>query len=141
MKKNIFVTLFILTLIGLIDSLYLYYTKITSTPIACFQGTTGCEVVNSSRYASIYGIPNGLIGLIGYTAILVLLIFPKVYPNSLSKIRYLIFGFSLIGFLYSIYLIFVSIFILKAECPFCILSAIVMTSIFIISIFELQESN
>jgi uncharacterized membrane protein len=35
----------------------------------------------------------------------------------------------------------VSIFILKAECPFCILSAIMMTSIFIISIFELKDIN
>jgi len=131
----------VLTLIGLIDSIYLYFIKITSTPIACFQGSTGCEVVNSSRYASIYGIPNGLIGLIGYTAILVLIIISKVNPSLLSKIRYLLFGFSLIGFLFSIYLIFVSIFILKAECPFCILSAIVMTSIFIISIFELKEST
>ena len=131
----------VLTLIGLIDSIYLYFIKITSTPIACFQGSTGCEVVNSSRYASIYGIPNGLIGLIGYTAILVLIIISKVNPSLLSKIRYLLFGFSLIGFLFSIYLIFVSLFILKAECPFCILSAIVMTSIFIISIFELKEST
>lgn len=141
MKKNIFISLLILSTIGLLDSLYLYYIRITSTPIVCFQGSTGCQVVNSSRYATIYGIPNGLIGFLGYTAILILLIILKIKPGSLTNIRYLLFGFSFVGFLYSFFLTFVSIFILKAECPFCILSAIMMTSIFIISIFELKDIN
>jgi uncharacterized membrane protein len=139
LKRSTYITLLILSIVGLLDSLYLYYTKITSTPIACYQGSTGCEVVNSSRYATIYGIPNGLIGFLGYSAIIILLIIVKIKPESMTNIRYLLFGFSFVGFLYSFFLTFVSIFILKAECPFCILSAIMMTSIFIISIFELKK--
>jgi uncharacterized membrane protein len=125
--------------VGLIDSLYLYYGKLTSTPIACFQGSTGCDVVSNSRYASLYGIPNGLIGAIGYTVILGLLLVGKIWPESLNPVRYLLFGSSLVGILYSIYLTSISIFVLKAECPFCILSAIMMTAIFVISIIELKN--
>jgi uncharacterized membrane protein len=114
--------------------------KITANPIACFQGSTGCETVANSRFSSIYGIPNGLVGMLGYGVILVILVLILIRPELTDKLRYLLFGFSLIGFLYSIYLTSISFFILKAECPFCILSAIMMSVIFIISIFELRKT-
>ncbi len=77
--------------------------------------------------------------MLGYGAILIILILILARPELTNKLRYLLFGFSLIGFLYSIYLTSISFLILKAECPFCILSAIMMTAIFIVSIFELRK--
>ena len=139
MKKSTHFALLIFTLIGFFDSLYLYIVEVTSTPIACFQGSTDCETVANSAYSSIYGIPIGLIGMLGYGVILIVVVMIKYRPDLTDKLRYILFGLSFIGFLYSVYLTSVSFFILKAECPFCILSAIMMTAIFILSIFELRK--
>jgi uncharacterized membrane protein len=139
LKKPVYYSLLALAVVGFLDSLYLYYVKLTSTPVACFQGSTACETVANSKYASIYGIPNGLVGMLGYAAILCLLIVIRFRPQYINQVRYALFGLSFIGFLYSVYLTSISFFILKAECPFCILSAIMMTGIFVISIFELRN--
>jgi uncharacterized membrane protein len=139
LKNSTHISLVIFAIIGFFDSLYLYYVKLTATPIVCFQGSTGCQTVENSAYSSIYGVPNGLIGMIGYGVILIVLGMIKYRPNLTDTLRYFLFGFSLIGFLFSVYLTSISLLILKATCPFCILSAIMMTAIFIISIFELRK--
>ncbi len=139
MKKSIHMTLVILAIVGFIDSLYLYYVKLTATPIACFQGSTDCQTVENSAYSSIYGVPNGLVGMIGYGVIIIVLGMIKYRPDLTDTLRYFLFGFSLIGFLFSVYLTSISLIILKASCPFCILSAIMMTTIFIISVFKLRK--
>jgi uncharacterized membrane protein len=139
LKNSTHISLVIFAIIGFLDSLYLYYVKLTATPIVCFQGSTGCQTVENSAYSSIYGVPNGLIGMIGYGVILIVLGMIKYRPNLTDTLRYFLFGFSLIGFLFSVYLTSISLLILKATCPFCILSAIMMTAIFIISIFELRK--
>ncbi len=52
-----------------------------------------------------------------------------------------IFGISLIGVLYSAYLSYLEEFVLHAWCPYCVLSAIVITIIFIISIIRLKREG
>jgi uncharacterized membrane protein len=49
----------------------------------------------------------------------------------------LIFGITLAGTLYSVYLTYIEIAVLYAICPYCVLSAIVMVLLFIIAIIRL----
>jgi uncharacterized membrane protein len=46
----------------------------------------------------------------------------------------LLFGLSLTGFLFTLYLIFLEIALIKAYCPFCIASQATMTIIFILAV-------
>ena len=61
----------VLSLIGLVDSLYLWYTKVSKTTIICTPGSE-CDVVNASPYSSLLGIPVAAIGALGYAALLAL---------------------------------------------------------------------
>lgn len=49
----------------------------------------------------------------------------------------LFFGMALTGFLFTLWLIYVEIVLIKALCPFCLTSQISMTIIFILSIIRL----
>jgi uncharacterized membrane protein len=49
----------------------------------------------------------------------------------------LIFGMSLTGFLFTVWLIYVEVALIKALCPFCITSQIAMTIIFILAVIRL----
>jgi len=51
----------------------------------------------------------------------------------------LFFALSLIGFFFTVYLIFVEIVLIKAYCPFCITSQVAMTLIFILSVIRLVK--
>jgi len=49
----------------------------------------------------------------------------------------MIFGMALTGFLFTVWLVYVEVAILKALCPFCVTSQIAMTLIFIIAVMRL----
>lgn len=125
-----------LTIIGLLVSIYMTIYKVTNNESMCI-GSSGCSEVNSSRFSEVNGIPVAVLGVVGYAAILALLFLeqrPGLFQQNGSM---MFFGVSLLGFLFTLYLIFVEVALIKAYCPFCLTSQAVMTIIFIISIIRL----
>ncbi len=125
-----------LAIVGLLVSIYMTIYKLTSNQTMCL-GSGGCSTVNSSRYSEVAGIPVALIGTAGYGAILIALWLEKRAGFFHEQGQVLIFGMALTGFLFTIYLIYVEVALIKAYCPFCITSQVVMSLVFIISIFRL----
>lgn len=122
-----------LTIIGLLVSIYMTIYKVTSNDNMCV-GSKDCSVVNASRYSEVNGIPVAVVGAFGYAALLGILWLerkPGFFKDNGSMI---FFGISLIGFFFTLWLIYVEIALLKAYCPFCITSQISMTVIFILSV-------
>jgi uncharacterized membrane protein len=125
-----------LAILGLLVATYMTIYKLTDNDAMCI-GSGGCSVVNASRYSEVNGIPVALIGVGGYAAILAILFLerrPGFFQENGSMI---LFGISLVGFLFTLYLIFVEIVLIKAYCPFCLTSQAVMTIIFILSVTRL----
>lgn len=128
-----------LAIIGLVDALYLTWIKLTNNQAVCLPGLGDCGTVNSSRYAEIFGIPVALLGAGAYLAILGVIFLEKrnsFWENSSSLI---VFGICLAGTLYSLYLTYIEIWVLKAICPFCVVSAVAMLSLLILSIVRLAQ--
>ena len=71
-----------------------------------------CEAVNSSKYAEIGGIPLVILGLLGYLAILAFLILETRLPSWRDGLLLGVFGFTLAGTIYSVYLTYIAIFVL-----------------------------
>jgi len=133
--SRIEITLVALAIIGLLVSVYMTIYKITSNDSMCI-GSKDCSVVNQSRYAEIYGIPVAVFGILGYTAILAVLLLERNPGFFKQNGTMLLFGLSLTGFLFTLYLVFLEIAIIKAYCPFCITSQVAMTFIFILSVIR-----
>lgn len=128
----------IFAIAGLIDSLYLSWLKVTGNTAAC-SGIGDCEVVVNSRYSEIGGFPIALIGVLGYLIIIVLLFLEVHRPQWAESLTMAGFGVTLIGTLYSAYLTYLEVAVLHAICPFCVVSAVIMTLLFVLSIFRLRE--
>lgn len=125
-----------LAIIGLLVSIYMTIYKITDNDAMCI-GSGGCSVVNASRYSEVNGIPVALIGVGGYAVILALLFLERKTGFFQENGTLMLFGISLVGFLFTLYLIFVEIKLIHALCPFCLTSQAVMTVIFILSVIRL----
>ena len=138
MEKRLSQLALILTILGLLVSIYMTIFKITNNAKMCI-GSHGCSVVNSSRYAEVNGIPVAVLGVVGYTAILAVLFLERRPGFFQQNGTLLFFGLSLTGFLFTLYLIFVEVALIKAYCPFCITSQAAMTLIFIISVIRLVK--
>lgn len=93
--------------------------------------------MNASRYAEVNGIPVAVIGVLGYAAILTSLFLERRHAFFTQNSTLLVFGMSLTGFLFTVWLVYVEIALIKALCPFCITSQIAMALIFILAIVRL----
>ena len=131
-----------LTVIGLAVSIYMTIYKLTDNSSMCL-GSGDCSVVNASKYSEVNNIPVAVIGIVGYAAILAILLLERRPGYFEENAILLVFGLALTGFLFTAYLVYVEIFLLNAFCPFCITSQIAMTLIFILSMIRLvrQPSN
>jgi uncharacterized membrane protein len=53
----------------------------------------------------------------------------------------LLFGMSLVGVGFSVYLTYLELYVIHAVCPFCVASAIIITLIFILAIIRLVKQT
>jgi uncharacterized membrane protein len=130
----------ILAAVGLLDSLYLAWIKLSNNTAAC-AGIGDCDAVNSSRYAEVAGIPIALIGVLGYLVILVALAAELRWPQAAWTLRLAVFGMALAGALYSAYLTYIELAVIYAVCPFCVVSAVCMVGILILSVLRLRAAD
>jgi len=127
-----------LTVIGLMVSIYMTIYKFTNPDIrkAMCAGSTGCSAVNSSPYSQVRGIPVAVIGIGGYFTILAVLFLERKPGFFTENASMILFGLTLMGFLFTVWLIFVEIALIKALCPFCLTSQAVMTLIFVLTVIR-----
>ncbi|MEP6895176.1 MAG: vitamin K epoxide reductase family protein [Chloroflexota bacterium] len=131
------ITIFLAAL-GLLDSIYMTIFKLTNNENMCI-GSHGCNIVNASGYSSIHGIPVAVVGVFGYLSILTLLYLGRRPGFLQTNEGMLLFTVTLTGFLFTVWLVYLEIAIIKAYCPFCITSQIVMTIIFILTVIRVIQ--
>jgi len=125
-----------LVILGIAVSIYMTIYKLTSNDNMCL-GSGDCHTVNASRYSEVNGFPVASIGVIGYLAILASLVLETRYRFFKENGTMLTFGLSLTGFIFTVWLIYVELVLIRALCPFCITSQITMTILFILAIIRL----
>ena len=114
------VALGVLAAVGLMISAYLTWTHFMGVAPVCISGSGGCETVQSSRYATIFGIPVAALGVVAYAGILL-----SAALRSVAVV-YLGFLISLVGTLFSVYLTYLEVFAIHALCQWCLASAAIM---------------
>lgn len=132
----------VLVIIGLLISGYLSYTKLVEVPTICVENSDvfNCEVVTNSVYSRMAGIPIAYLGFATNLVILALLLLQNRVPFLQEYGVALTFGVVLFAFLYSVYLVYLQFFVLKALCPWCLSHETYMTILFIVSALRLRKS-
>lgn len=129
-----------LVIIGLAVSVYMTIYKISGNDGMCL-GSGDCSTVNASRFSEVNGIPVAVFGIVGYAAILIVLFYENKNEFFKRNGTLLAFGMSLTGFLFTLWLVYVELVLLKAICPFCVTSQVSMTLIFIIAVVRLFRNE
>ena len=129
-KKAILVGLF--SFLGLVDASYLAAKHYTGTIPPC-SIVKGCEVVTTSQYATIGGISVALLGAIYYLAVLIISI--AIIDTKSDRLKKFLAKFSILGLMASIWFIYLQLFVIKALCLYCLVSAFSSTAIFLTAFF------
>ena len=141
------VSIAILSTVGIIDTGSITLNKWGWIGnLNCPGGVDGCDKVLNSPWGTLFqtssfSVPLSLIGLISYLLILLMAIFPlipifKSQKNNISELTWWgLFYLSTSTFIFSIILISIMIFKIKAFCFFCILSCLISLSLLLINLF------
>lgn len=118
----------LLAIVGLGVAAYLAYVETQAVAAVC--GPVGdCNAVQSSPYAKLFGVlPVGVLGAIGYIAILAAWLWGRFGSGRLADYAPLaVFGVTLFGVLFSLYLTYLEPFVIGAVCIWCLTSAVIIT--------------
>ena len=133
MRRIIQYVAVVVATIGLIDAMYLTIHHYTAEPVPC-SITGGCEMVLTSPYAEVSGIPLAAFGAAAYFTAFALA-FLTVYGNSVT---WKLFGaLTVLMAAFSGYLIYVQAELIHAFCQFCLLSAATSFTLFILFLVSL----
>ena len=92
---------------------YLTWAHYSHTAVACVRGG-GCETVQSSSYAELASVPVALLGLVAYSAVLVLLAWDAPHARLGAA------AIALVGVVFSVYLLTLQLFVIHAVCVWCL---------------------
>jgi uncharacterized membrane protein len=132
---SIVVGALVIALIGFADASYLTLERVQGEIPPCT--VAGCDVVLTSAYSAIAGIPVSLLGVIFYLAMLVGL-FVYVESRNLRVLKWTLL-FSVLGLLCTLWFLFVQAFLLKAFCQYCLLSAFTSILLFGIAVWVFSK--
>ena len=110
--------------LGLVLTGYLAWTALTGGAVQGCSAGGGCDIVLSSRWATLLGLPTSLWGFLGYAALAAIAFVRRVDTHWSAA-----WTVALFGVCYSVYLTVVSLTILESACPYCLTSLGLMTAI------------
>jgi uncharacterized membrane protein len=126
--------IFALALVGLCVAAYLTYVHYEDIKPVCGLGGD-CQKVQTSQWSKVGGVPVALLGLIGYALILASLFVPGEAGRVAGAFL------ALIGFAFSAYLTYRELFSIDAICPWCVVSACLMTLLAVLSAIRLVRAE
>jgi len=126
--NKIAVFLLIVALFGFVDSTYLTVEHFQGRVPPC-SIVAGCEKVLTGPYSTVYGMPVALGGSIYYFLVLVGISgFLESRAHKHLKWALLL---TILGFMASLWFIFLQVFIIHSYCAYCMGSALTSTILFV----------
>jgi len=107
--------------------------------LSCPGGAEGCDKVLNSPWGTVFGQPLSLFGLLAYGAVLLMALLPLVLQGesrtSVNRLSW--WGLFLLSAgmaIFSLVLVGVMAFQIKAFCTFCLMSAFLSVTLFVLSL-------
>ena len=129
----------LIALVGLFVALYLTLYKVgVIGELTCSIGS--CEAVQTSRWSTFLGLPVAAWGLAFYTSVLALALagLTERYEDS----RQLALGMLALtawGALFSLWLTYLELFVIRAICQWCVISALLAVGLTVVSYLDWRE--
>jgi len=128
-----------LALVGVFVSIYLTLYKVgVIGTLQCAVGS--CETVNTSRWATLLGLPVAAWGL-GFYLVALAVAFAGIQERYADSRAFSVALCVLTGWgvLFSGWLTYLELFVIDAICIWCVASAVIVLMMFLVSLADLRE--
>src|SRR5713101_4070272 len=140
MSKRSALLALVFALVGLgasVAAAYVHYHLLFDPRYTSFcdiNATVSCTEVYQSRFSTLWGIPVSIFGGIWFVWAALLSVGGLVArPQVRESIPGYLFALSTLALAAALYLLYASVFILKAYCPMCLLTDAAIVGLFIVS--------
>ncbi len=136
-KKHFIIALLLVSLLGLVTSLYLTYNHYNPSLEGSFCDITAsvsCTVVNTGIYSEIVGVPVAIYGVAWFLFLGILSLGSRKNDELIPKLIWLNIG----GMLFVAYFIYIE-FLLTTLCPSCTLVHVLIALSLLLSIFLYKQ--
>ena len=136
--RRVFVVIALLAAAGVaVSSVSLYHHYGSSKTTYCdFGESFNCDIVNRSIYSTVLGVPDALIGILGYASLLAL---ATVY-RAKTESPLLLLVASTAGLGFALYLTYIEAYVLATWCILCLSSLTLISLIVTLSSYLFASS-
>lgn len=123
---------------GFLDALYLSIERIRGVKVICVIAG-GCDQVTSSFFSVILNIPVAYLGVVYYLIIFLTALW-FLFAQKEQMIWLMSYA-TVIGFLASTWFVYLQLFVIRAICFYCMISATTSAALFIIGSYYLVNRH
>ena len=129
----------LVALAGVFVALYLSLYKLGYIgTLVCQVGS--CETVQTSRWATLFGVPVAVWGVVFYLAVLAVALAGLTGALADSRrVSGLLVAMTGMGVLFSLWLTWLELFVIHAICIYCVTSAVLVAALLVISWLDLRD--
>jgi len=121
----------------LVSSVSLYHHFSRSKTSFCDIGQSfNCDLVNRSQYSVFHGVPEALLGILGYLLILSL---ATVYREK-AETPFILAGVTLAALGFALYLTYIEAYVLYAWCILCLSSLLLIVILAALSVWNAAKA-
>ena len=113
----------LLALVGMLVAIYDSVSRILGIPLFCPFAGNGCDIVQSSPYAVIFGIPLAFLGIVGFGAYIVLAYAGMRSGPGRHRYLYALLALNLLVVCSMAYFAYLELAVIHAVCSLCMFSA------------------
>ena len=121
----------VVALLGVGVAGYLTALKLGDNQAFLCRDGSGCDIVQASRYSLLAGVPTALWGAALYLAIAVLAALPRTARRWQAA-----FMLASAAVAFSLYLTYLSIFVIGATCPYCLASGVIAVLLLVVMVLR-----
>jgi uncharacterized membrane protein len=128
--------LLVLSGVGVLLTAYLVHAEYAGAALKGCSIGSSCDVVLSSRWATLLGLPTSVWGLAAYAALA-----GAALIGRADRRWQIAWPFAFFALIFSAYLTTISLAVIGAACPYCLTSLALVTAIFVLATWRLVSGH
>lgn len=121
-NRRILMVIALVAVAGLSAATYVFVTHSLGYALFC-PFATGCDTVQNSPYAVLFGVPVSLLGMLGFTAYIALALCGLCSGAAIRGYLHALLVLSVVEVAFTSYMAYLQVAVIRAVCSWCMLSA------------------
>ena len=138
LKRNgsVLMVIALFALAGLSAATYVFVTHSLGYELFC-PFATGCDAVQNSPYAVLFGIPASFLGMLGFTAYIALALIGLRSGEAARGHLHALVVLSVVEVSFTSYMAYLQVAVIRAVCSWCMLSAALTVALAVLTIYAI----